>query len=483
VTVTLDRAARQGARTRAGFALGAAVLGFFAVTLDAVVVNVALPSIRAGLGGGITGLQWVVDGYTLMFAALLLSAGSFADRVGARRAFGSGISLFVLASLACGAAPTLGLLVAAEFVQGIAAAIIMPASLTLIRQAYPDPVQRGRAVAMWTLGGSVAATSGPLLGGLLVQVDWRLIFFINVPVGALALALLSRTASSAPRVVPFDWLGQGTAVLAMTALIFGAIEAGSAGLTDPVVLTAFVVAAMSAVGFVVAQRRVTHPVVPLSLFGSRTFRIALGTGFAFMVGYYGLPFVVSLYLQGPRGLSSFRAGLVFLPMMLIGLVLTPFSARIVERFGARLPITCGLLAMTAGLGIFALLPATTPLWVLALVMTLVGLGGPLIVPPMTGVLLEHVPVERTGVAGGVFNTSRQLGGAMAVAVFGALLDNSASVTDGLRSSLLVAAGILLITSLASLRLPRARGQQHGTTTSPRTRPRTGRCGIPTPTTT
>src|SRR4051812_19334248 len=231
MTATLDRPAVQSGPTSSGLALGAAVLGFFVVTLDAVVVNVALPPIRAGLGGGITGLQWVVDGYTLMFAALLLSSGSLADRIGARRAFGSGIGLFVIASVACGAAPTLALLVAARFIQGIAAAVIMPASLTLIRQAYPDPVQRGRAVAIWALGGSVASTSGPLLGGLLVLVTWRLIFFPTVPVGALALMLLARPASAAPRVVAFDWIGQGTAVLAMTSLTFAAIEAGSAGLT------------------------------------------------------------------------------------------------------------------------------------------------------------------------------------------------------------------------------------------------------------
>src|SRR3954453_20590331 len=213
VTATLDRAAVQSGRASSGFALAAAVLGFFVVTLDAVVVNVALPSIRAGLGGGITGLQWAVDGYTLMFAALLLSSGSLADRIGARRAFGSGIGLFVIASAACGAAPTLELLVAARFIQGIAAAVIMPASLTLIRQAYPDPVQRGRAVAMGALGVSLASTSGPLLGGLLALAEWRLIFFVNVPVGALALALLARTDSSATHVVPFDWVGQATAVL------------------------------------------------------------------------------------------------------------------------------------------------------------------------------------------------------------------------------------------------------------------------------
>ncbi len=153
--------------------------------------------------------------------------------------------------------------------------------------------------------------------------------------------------------------------------------------------------------------------VPLDMFGSRTFRIALGTGFAFISGCSGLPFVFSLYLQGVRGLSSFDTGVTFLPMMLIGLALTPFSARIVERVGTRLPICLGLLAMAVGLGALALTPAATPLWVLSALMVLVGLGGPLTMPPMTAVLLNHVPTQRTGIASGVFNTSRQIGGAMA----------------------------------------------------------------------
>jgi DHA2 family methylenomycin A resistance protein-like MFS transporter len=176
---------------RSGVALAAAVLGFFVITLDAVVVNVALPSIRADLGGGVAGLQWVVDGYTLMFAALLLTAGAVTDRIGARRAFGVGLAAFTVASLACGLAPTLAALVASRFVQGMAAAVTMPASMALIRQAFPDPVARGRAVATWAMGGAVAASSGPVLGGVLDLVDWRWIFVINLPVGVLALALLA----------------------------------------------------------------------------------------------------------------------------------------------------------------------------------------------------------------------------------------------------------------------------------------------------
>jgi DHA2 family methylenomycin A resistance protein-like MFS transporter len=297
----------QGASS-AGFTLAAAVLGFFMITLDAVVVNVALPSIRVGLGGGITGLQWVVDGYTLMFAALLLSAGSLSGRFGARRAFGAGLAVFVLASAACGLAPAIGALVAARFVQGAAAAVIMPSSMALVGQAYPDPVRRARAVAMWAMGGAAASSSGPLLGGALTLVSWRLIFVINMPAGAATLLLLSHFQPSPRRPAPFDWAGQVTAVLAMGGLAYGAIEAGVAGFGAPPVVTAFAVAAGALAAFVAAQARGAHPMAPLDLFRSRTVAVAVAVGFAFIVGYYGLQFVMSLYLQQLRGLSPLGTG-------------------------------------------------------------------------------------------------------------------------------------------------------------------------------
>jgi MFS transporter, DHA2 family, methylenomycin A resistance protein len=393
----------------ARLALAAAVLGFFVVTLDAVVVKVTLPTIRGDLGGGVAGLQWVVDGFTLMFAALLLSAGSLSDRVGARRAFAAGIVVFVLASVACGLAPSLGVLVAARFVQGAAAAAMMPASMALIRQAFPEPKSRGRAVGVWAMGGAVASSSGPVLGGVLNLVDWRLIFFINVPVGAIALLLVARTEPSRPRVVPFDLTGQVTGVIAMSGLTFGVIEAGSQGFASPLVVAAFAIAVLAAAGFLRTQQTVRHPMLPLELFGSRTVVITVASGFAFMVGYYGLPFVISLFLQQHRGLTALQTGVVFLPMMIIGAVLTPFSARIGERVGRKTIIVTGLALMTAGLAVIALLPAAAPLWLLALLMMLVGLGGPTVSPPATAVLLDAVPERQAGVASGVFNFDALLG--------------------------------------------------------------------------
>jgi EmrB/QacA subfamily drug resistance transporter len=417
----------------------AALLGFFVVTLDAVIVNVALPDIGADLSGGIAGLQWVVDGYTLLFAAFLLSAGSLTDRIGAKRAFGFGVAGFVVASVACGLAPSLATLVTFRFVQGAAAAVVMPSSMALIGQAYPDPVKRARAVAVWAMGGAVASSAGPILSGLLTLASWRWIFLVNVPVGAVALVLLVKAATSQRRRMPFDWAGQVTGVIAMAALTFGAIEAGQTGFTDPWVVAAFAVAVLALAAFAAVQARVAHPMVPLDLFRSRAVAAAVVIGFAFMVGYYGMPFVMSLLQH--HGLSPLGTGVVFLPMMLVGLVLTPLVPRVVERTGARVVVVTGLAAMTAGLIGLALIPGTAPTEVVAAVMVLVGLGGPTVIPPVIAVLLGAVPGHRAGTASGVLNTSRQLGGALAVAVFGALLAAPAGIEAGMRLSLLLAATV------------------------------------------
>ena len=313
------------------------------------------------------------------------------------------------------------------------------------------------------MGGAVASSSGPVLGGLLSLVSWRLIFVINLPVGVVALALLARSVPSPRRPAPFDWIGQVTAVLAMGGLTFGAIEAGAAGFAAPRVVAAFVVAAVALAAFLVAQARGAHPMAPLDLFRSRNVAVAVAVGFAFMVGYYGLPFVMSLSLQQQRGLSSFATGAAFLPMMLIGASLTPFTARMAERFGARALIASGLGLMAAGLATVALVPAATPVWGLSALMVLVGLAGPFVSPPVTAVLLNSVPASRAGTASGVFNTSRQLGGALAVAVFGALLANQATFAHGMRVSLLIAAGVALATAMASLLLRPRSGTDQPTT--------------------
>jgi MFS family permease len=322
--------------------------------------------------------------------------------------------------------------------------------MALLGQAYPEHRAKARAVALWAMGGAIASSSGPVLGGVLTLMSWRLIFFINVPVGAAALLLLRRVSPSPRGSASFDWFGQITAVTAMGALTYGAIEAGAAGFTSPRVVAAFVLALASAAAFLYIQTRVAHPMVPLELFRSRNVSVSVAVGFAFVVGYYGLPFVMSLYLQQLRGLSAFTTGCVFLPMMITGAVLTPASARMAERFSARAVIGAGLVVMAAGLVVIAAAPATVPVSTLAVLMILVGVAGPLTIPPVTAVLLNSVPDRQAGTASGVFNTSRQIGGALAVAVFGALLAGQGGLVHRLRLSLVLAAVVALAAAASSL---------------------------------
>jgi DHA2 family methylenomycin A resistance protein-like MFS transporter len=423
------------------------------MTLDALIVNVALPEIGRGFNTGITGLQWVVDGYTLMFAALLLSAGSIADRIGARQAFGGGLALFTGASVVCGLAPGLGVLVAARLVQGAGAAVIVPASLALIREAYPDSARRARAISLWALGGSVGSAAGPVAGGVLSLVSWRMIFFVNLPVGLLALFLLARTRRSPRRAdTPFDWTGQVAAVAAMGGLTYAAIEAGAAGLTAPRVLIALVVAVIAGAVFVAMQALGRHPMAPLPMLRERTMAISASVGFALNVGFYGMIFLLSLYLQQEHGLSPLATGLAFVPMTLLTAFVSPTAAWFARKFGPRMPIITGQLAMAGGLILLCLPQASAPTWLMMLLMIPVGTGGSLAVPAVTSLLLDHVPAERAGTASGVLNTSRQLGGALAVAVFGALVAQHATFFHGLRFSLLTAAVLVLISAAASLLL-------------------------------
>jgi len=438
-------------------ALVVAMLGFFVVALDAQIVNVALPSIRHDLGGGLAGLQWIVTGYTLMFSTLLLFAGTLSDRIGARRVYGIGMGLFIAASLACGLAPTLGLLIAGRFAQGIGAALITPTSLALIRAAYTDEVARGRAIAYWALGGSVAAAAGPVVGGFLTQVDWRLIFFVNLPVGAAALVVLTRVAGSVTRAARFDWVGQVTAVLALGGLTFGIIEGGASGYGTPEVLTAFCVAIVAGIAFVVSQKRGSSPMIPLSLFRSRSMRTGLSAAFVTMAAFYGVVFLQSLYFQVERGLSALETGLLFLPMTGMVAVLNPLVARVMERVGVITTTVVGIVVMLVGLVSLSLLSMSAPVWGVALAMVPVGVGGSFTVPPLTALLLNQVPADRAGTASGLLNTARQLGGSLGVAAFGAVVATEASFTSGSRLDLRVTAGLLVLVGIFVLRLRASNG--------------------------
>jgi DHA2 family methylenomycin A resistance protein-like MFS transporter len=423
--------------------------GFFLTTLDILIVNVALTRIGQNLGGGTTALQWVVDGYTLAFATLLLFAGNLADRIGAKRAFAAGTAVFGASSVLCAAAPTVGLLVAARCVQGAGAAVLLPASMALIREAFPDPAPRARALGVWAAGGSVSGATGPLLGGLLTTIDWRLVFAINIPVCALILAYLPRIAPSARRPVPFDWTGQVRAVLGLVALVYGLIEGGK-GFGRPVVIVTLAVAVVSLTGFVAVQGRVAHPMMPLSLLRPAGMRIALFGGFSFVVGWYGTVFLASLYLQQHLGLSPLLAGLLFLPSALVSLGGNLASGSLTTRLGTRFAAAGGLSSMTAGLLGLALVAPLNRAWPVASLVILVSAGGSVATPALIGVVLTSAGPEQAGISSAVFNMFRQVGGAVAIAVFGILVAAPRAFDPGVRRSFFIAAALGLLAALACL---------------------------------
>ncbi|NQX28964.1 MFS transporter [Microbacteriaceae bacterium VKM Ac-2854] len=423
--------------------------GFFLITLDILIVNVALTSIGSELDGSTSDLQWVIDSYTLMFASLLLLAGNLSDRLGAKRAFGVGIVVFLIASLACAVAASVGLLIAARALQGAGAAVMLPASMALIREAFPDGRRRAHALGIWAVGGAVAGAVGPVLGGALTTWDWRLVFGINLPVCVLMLILLRAVARSQARSSPFDWAGQAASIVALVALVFGLIEGGSLGFDSPMVIGSMILAVIAIAVFLRIQARGAHPMMPLDLFRSGGMRISLAVGFAFMVSNFGTVFVLSLFLQQYLGLSPLVAGLVFLPSAAFSIVGNIVSGSLANRFGARGPIVFGLLTMLVGLiGNILTAPLGSPLLV-GLFACFTGAGGAVAMPPVTSVVLAAVPASRAGTASAVFNTFRQVGGAVAIAVFGSFIAERSGFVPGLQLSFIIAAALVLATAIAA----------------------------------
>ena len=446
------RANPAGAR----IALLVSSLGFFLVTLDVSIVNLALPSIRQSLGGDVSAQQWILDAYTLAFAALLLCFGNLSDRIGAKRAYVTGIALFGIASLLCALAPSVLTLVAARCVQGATAALMLPSSMTLIREAFPDARMRTRALGVWAAGGAVASAAGPLLGGALSAWDWRLVFAVNVPVCALMLALSVRVCRSPRRRVPFDWAGQLLALVALGAIVFALIEGGSLGYGHPLIVTLLVVGTTALVLFLVVQARVAHPMMPLELFRPGPMRVAMFGGFTFIYAWFGSVFLASLYLQQHLQLASAAAGLVFLPSAVLAFFGNLASGPLANRFGPRLPVLLGMASLVVGLTTLALTAPLGSVMLVGVALILIGGGGSVAMPPLAGIVLEYAPSGQAGVASAVSNTFRQIGGALAVALFGVFVSRGGGFLAGMQLGLATAAVLALACLVISTTLAGAR---------------------------
>jgi DHA2 family methylenomycin A resistance protein-like MFS transporter len=434
-------------------------LGYFMVILDATIVNVALPSIGRELKVGVSALQWVVDAYTVVFGGLLLTAGSLGDLIGARRVFGVGLILFTLASAVCALAPSIQLLVGARVVQGIGAALLVPSSLALLRTAYHTAAERARAVGVWGMIAGVGAASGPVLGGLLVGLmSWRAVFLVNVPVCAAALALAAGhlPAAGERQYGGLDPRGQLLGICSLLLLTFGVIEAGAAGWTSASALAPLTAFVPTLAAFIVAERRSDRPMLPLSLFHSRTFTGASFVGLAINLGFYGQLFALSLYFQHERHLSALLTGLALLPQGAFVALSSAISGRVTAQRGPRRPMLAGLLCGATGFaGLILAGPATSYL-VLLLPLVAAGSGMAFTMPAATAVVIESAPAERAGIASGVLNAARQAGGAIGVALLGTLLAG-VSLTGGVRAAMAVSAASFMSGALVTATtVPRTR---------------------------
>ena len=426
--------------------LAAMSLGYGVVQLDVTIVNTALNSIGGSLGGGVSELQWVVNAYTIAFAAFILTAGALGDRIGAKRIFIAGFAIFTAASVACALAPNATLLIAARAVQGFGAAILVPNSLALLRHAYPDDKARGRAVGIWAAGASLALTAGPLVGGGLIElIGWRSIFLVNLPIGVIGLWLSWRYASETTRSPQreIDLPGQLAAIAALGCLAGAIIEGGTLGWSHPFVLSGFAAAAVLALLFVWQERRAPQPMLPLVLFRHRMFALTALVGLLVNIAFYGLIFVFSLYFQQVNGWSPFATGLAFVPMMGAVLPVNLVAPRVAERIGA--PATIALGAALSAVGCLALLGIAqgTSYWAICAPLVVIGAGLGLLVPPLTSTLLGSVEKSRSGIAAGVLNATRQTGSVLGVALFGSLAGQANALLAGAHASLAISAALLI----------------------------------------
>ncbi|GAU65586.1 putative drug transporter [Streptomyces sp. NBRC 110611] len=409
---------------RGGLQLLVLALGFVMASLDTGIMNVAANDLRDRLGLSMSGLTWVVDGYVLAFAALLLLAGSLAKRYGARRIYLIGLAVFTAASLLGAVAPNGAVLVAARFAQGVGAALFMPSSLSLLMNAFPEPARRAKVLGVWSAIVSTSVGLAPTLGGLLIgTLGWRSLFLVNLPVGVVGLLLTRRVVAAVPaRGSALAAGGHVLGLLALGSLSYALIEGPDKGWSAPFVLGAFVVAVVAAAGFVVRERASRTPVLPVSLFSDGRFSAANAIGFLFNFAFYGSLFVLGLFLQAARGASPMTAGLQMLPAVLVIPLGNMLYARIGPRIGNRAALAGSLALSAAGyVLLFLLLAPGLPYGVIAVILAVGNIGSGVSSPAMTGVLMEAAGREHADIGSATLNANRQIGSLVGIAGMGAVL--------------------------------------------------------------
>jgi EmrB/QacA subfamily drug resistance transporter len=457
---------------RKWWTLGAVAFGLFMIMLDNTIVNVALPSIQRDLNIGISELEWVVNGYALTFAVLMLMGGKLADLFGRRRIFIVGLAIFTASSLACGLATSAGWLIGARVVQGVGSAMMNPATLSIISATFP-PRQRGMAIGIWAGVSAMALAIGPLVGGVITQqINWSWIFFINVPVGILAIVvarLVITESKDTSEVQRLDLPGLLTSAVGLFALTYALIEANTYGWTSARIVALFAVAVVAMTSFILLELRQMVPMLDLSLFKNATFAGANVVMLMVALAMFGVFFFLSLFVQNVLGYSATQAGASFLPMTMLIVLVAPIAGRISDRVGSRWLMGTGMTLVAASLVAFARLDASSSYWAILPGMVLGGFGMALAMSPTTAAAMGSVPVDKAGVGSAVLNSMRQVGGSLGIAIMGAIVAAQVHVgrgsprgleqfVSGLHNALYVAAVIAF--SAAIVAVVFVRQQQH-----------------------
>jgi EmrB/QacA subfamily drug resistance transporter len=391
--------------------------------LDNTVVNIALPTITSKLNATVSDLQWIIDGYVLAFASLLLTGGILGDRYGRKKMFLTGLAIFTLASLGCGLSGSGGQLIMFRALQGVGAALLMPGTLSILTVTFP-PEERSRAIGLWAGVSGLALALGPTLGGYIVEHGgWETVFFINVPIGVIAFAIASRTVresvSEETRHLDLPGLALGTSGL--FSLTYGLIEANQRGWSDGIIVASLVAAAVLLTAFLVWEHRSPKAMMPLSFFRIPAFSAGNAIAFSVSLGLFSIFLFVTLYMQAIRGYTPFQAGLRFLPMTGMIIVTAPLAGQVAQRLGPRIPMTYGLTVASAGLLGLTFIQPDTPFWIIAILFVMMGHGLGATMAPMTAAVMGSVGPQRAGLGSAMTNTSREVGGVLGIALLGTVL--------------------------------------------------------------
>ena len=450
--------------------LAAVAFGLFMIMLDNTVVNVALPTMEKDLHVKLSQLEWVVTAYALTFAALLITGGKLADLYGRRRIFVLGLVVFTLSSLACGLAPSAGFLIGARAVQGAGAALMNPATLSIITATFP-PKERGQAIGIWAGVSALALAIGPLAGGLITEnLSWNWIFFVNVPVGALGIVvsrLVIRESRDTSHEQSIDLPGLLTSVGFLFTLSYALIEGNGRGWSSGEILGLFAAAAVLLVAFVLLEHRQRLPMLDLSLFRIGSFAGANLVAMLVSLAMFGVFFFVSIYIQNILGYSATQAGAMFLPMTILIILIAPIAGRVSDQVGSRWLMGGGMALVGISLLLYQRVGLHSDFWTLLPAMILGGVGMASTMSPMTAAAMGSVPVDKAGVGSGVLNSFRQVGGSLGIALIGAIVASyihsppqspagAQDYVNGLHAGLAVSAAISFAAAIVAVVTVRTR---------------------------